>query len=82
MSNVHRGNGESFQCPDKGNRFPMRIHDEAAGRFVDVSACPGCGADLQTYYAREEAPPTVEGQPSEELVPEKIQPRSRSTRNR
>jgi len=82
MSNVHQGNGESFQCPDKGNRFPMRIHDEAAGRFIDASSCPGCGADLRRYYAREEVPPTVEGQPSEELMPEKSPPRPRSARNR
>jgi hypothetical protein len=64
MSNVHRGDGESYCCPDKGNRFPLRVYQQTAGRFVDERSCPGCGADLKTHYVREESSPAVEAQPS------------------
>ena len=66
MSNVHRGDGDSYCCPDKGNRFPLRVYQDTAGRFVDERSCPGCGADLKMYYVREESSPVVKDQPSVE----------------
>ena len=64
MSNTHPVDNDGYTCPDKGNRFPLRVYDEASGRHVDAQFCPGCGADLKMHCVREASTPGVEDQPS------------------
>jgi len=51
MSNIHQANKDTYHCPDKGNRFPLGVQGGTKKR----PNCPGCGAAVKFFLARDAA---------------------------
>ena len=63
MSNIHPADKRGYICPDKGNRFPLKVY----GGTKQHPTCPGCGADLKFFLARDAS---VEPAPDPDPEPE------------